>query len=70
MAAAPRGSRGHAAQRIATIAIDDRTAVITDTSMTFENMGERTMIGVQPINLDTWDRCEAAWPGCHTEVSL
>ena len=56
----PRPAVREAMQRIATIAIDDRTAVITDTSMTFENMGERTTISVRPINVDTWDGARIA----------
>ena len=56
----PRPAVREAMQRIATIAIDDPTAVITDTSMTFQNMGERTTISVQPMNLDTWDGARIA----------
>jgi hypothetical protein len=51
----PRPVLREAMQRIATIAVDDSTAIISDTSMTFQNMGERTTISAEPMNVDTID---------------
>lgn len=51
----PRPALREALQRIATIAVDDPTAVITARSMTFENLGERTTISAQPMGVDTID---------------
>ena len=44
-----------AMHRIASIASDDETAVITDRSITFLNRVERTTISAEPVNIDTWD---------------
>lgn len=51
----PRAALREAMQRIATIAADDPTAVVSDRSMTFENAGERTTISAAPIGVDTID---------------
>jgi hypothetical protein len=45
-------------QLIATIAVDDPTAVISDRSITFQNMGERTTISAEPMNVTTLDGFE------------
>ena len=44
-----------AMQTIATFAVHDSDAVISDSSMTFRNMGERTTISAEPMNVDTID---------------
>lgn len=51
----PRPELREAMQRIATIAVDDHTAVIGETEMTFQNGAERTTISATPINVDTCD---------------
>jgi len=51
----PRPELREAMQRIATIAVDDHTAVIGETEMTFQNGAERTTISASPINVDTCD---------------
>jgi hypothetical protein len=51
----PRPALREAMQQIAMIAVDDSTAVISDRSMTFQNLGERTTISAQPMNVDTID---------------
>ena len=49
----PRPALREAMQLIATIAVDDPTAVISDRSITFQNMGERTTISAEPMNVTT-----------------
>jgi len=51
----PRPAVRDAMQRIATIAVDDHTAFISDRSITIRNHRERTTISVEPVNADTWD---------------
>ena len=51
----PRPELREAMQRIATIAVDDHTAVIGEKEMTFQNGAERTTISASPINVDTCD---------------
>ena len=51
----PRPALREAMQMIATIAVDDHTALISDRSITFQNGGERTTISAEPLNVDTID---------------
>lgn len=51
----PRPELREAMQRIATIAVDDHTAVIGETGITFQNGAERTTISATPVNVDTCD---------------
>jgi hypothetical protein len=51
----PRPALREAMQMIATIAVDDETALIGDRSITFQNGVERTTISAEPVNADTVD---------------
>lgn len=51
----PRPALREAIQMIATIAVDDDTALISDRSITFQNGPERTTISAEPVNVDTVD---------------
>jgi hypothetical protein len=54
----PRPALREAMQRIATIAVDDTTAVISDRSITFQNFAEQTTISAEPMNVATIDGFE------------
>jgi len=51
----PRPALAEAMRRIATIAENDETAVISERAITFQNQAERTTISAMPINVETLD---------------